>query len=464
MDDYAYAAHRTVDLVADHVEGARAGVGPVTGQPPPDELARELELERWIRDGGMNAEAFAQWLPHYLQATVRLHHPGSMAHQVATPSTGAALADLVHGATNNPMAKYEMGAAGATIEREVVRWMLQKVGFDRDGGGGVLTHGGSIANLTALLAARARAAPNAWHAGVPPDLALLAPRSVHYSITRAAAILGLGEQAVIKLDVDEFERIRADRLPDALHRCSVAGRRPLALVATAPATSTGLHDDLRSIGAFCAENGIWLHVDAAHGGSALLSERHRGLLAGIELADSVVWDAHKMLRTSALCAAVLVRRGSDLPAALSQHGDYLFDGRDTIGFDLIDRALETTKATLGLKLFLSLAWAGERGLGEYVASRYELTRRFHETLSRQPGISCPYMPESNILCFRVDGHDQPELRDHIVADGRLHISSTTIAGERYLRLVVTAPDTNEDTIAELLDALRTAPRQPAHAS
>jgi L-2,4-diaminobutyrate decarboxylase len=462
MDDYAQAAHVTVDLVAGYVVGARAGVGPITTQPDPDELAAELELARWIREGGMDADMFADWLPRYFAATVRLHHPGSMAHQVATPSTGAALADLVHGATNNPMAKYEMGAAGATIEREVVRWMLEKIGFNRDAGSGVLTHGGSIANLTALLAARAHVAPDAWQTGVPADLALLAPRSVHYSITRAAAILGLGEQAVIELDVDEFERIRPDRLTDALERCDAAGRRPLALVATAPATSTGLHDDLHAVGAFCADHGIWLHVDAAHGASALLSERHRGLLAGIEQADSVVWDAHKMLRTSALCAAVLVRHGSDLPAAFRQRGDYLFDGRDAIGFDLVDRALETTKATLGLKLFLSLAWTGERGLGEYVASRYELTRRFHEVLAREPGISCPYVPESNILCFRVDGHDQLELRDQILAAGRLHISSTTIAGRRYLRLVVTAPDTGEDTIAQLLDALQTVRRQPAY--
>jgi L-2,4-diaminobutyrate decarboxylase len=455
MDDYASAAQLAVELVAGYVAGARAGVGPVTVQPDPDGLATELDLERWICQGGMDAEAFAAWLARYLAATVRLHHPGSMAHQVATPSTGAALADLVHGATNNPMAKYEMGPAGATIEREVVRWMLRKVGFDGDGAGGVLTHGGSIANLTALLASRAHLAPDAWRAGVPADLAVLAPRSVHYSVTRAAAILGLGEQAVIELDVDELERIRPDRLAAALARCAAAGRRPLALVATAPATSTGLHDDLRSIGAFCADHGIWLHVDAAHGGSALLSERHRGRLAGIERADSVVWDAHKMLRTSALCAAVLVKRGRDLPAAFQQQADYIFDGHDSIGFDLVDRALETTKATLGLKLFLSLAWAGERGLGEYVASRYELTGRFHDMLSREPGVTCPYRPESNILCFRVDGCDQLDLRERIMADGRLHISSTTIAGERYLRLVVTAPDTSEDTIGQLLGTLRT---------
>ena len=454
MDDYARAAHEAVDLLAGYVANSTSGVGPPTAQPDPGELAADLDLTTWIRNGGMDADAFAAWLPRYLDATVRLHHPGSLAHQVASPSTGAALADLVHGASNNPMAKYEMGAAGATIEREVVRWMLGKVGFDPDEAGGVLTHGGSLANLTALLAARAHVAPDAWRAGVPAGLALLAPRSVHYSIRRAAAILGLGEHAVIELEVDDLERIRPDRLGGALDRCRAAGKRPLALVATAPATSTGLHDDLESIGAFCADHDIWFHVDAAHGGSALLSPRHRDLLAGVEQADSVVWDAHKLLRTSALCAAVLVGRASDLPAAFEQHADYLFDDHESVGFDLVDRALETTKATLGLKLFLSLAWEGERGLGEYVASRYELAVRFHEALQQEPGITCPYIPESNILCFRADGHDQLELRDRILTEGRLHLSSTTIAGERYLRLVVTAPATDERTIDQLLETVR----------
>jgi L-2,4-diaminobutyrate decarboxylase len=459
MDDYAEAAHVAVELLADHVTEARAGLGPVNVQPDPDALASELELERWIDEGGMDAAALEEWLPRYLDATVRLHHPGSMAHQVAVPSTGAAVADVIHGATNNPMAIYEMGAAGATIEREVVRWMLDKVGFDREFGGGVLTHGGSLANLTALLAARARVAPDAWRAGTPGDLTLLAPPSAHYSIRRAAAILGLGEDAVIELEMDELERIRPDRLAAALERCAAAGRRPLALVAPACATSTGLYDDLRAIGSFCAEHGIWLHVDAAHGASALLSERHHGLLDGIELGDSVVWDAHKLLRTSGLCAAVLVRRGPDLPAAFRQSGDYLFNDTESVGFDLLDRALETTKTTLGLKLFLSLAWAGERGLGEYVASRYDAARRFHELLSREPDVTLPYAPESNIVCFRIGDGDQLALRERVLEGGRLHFGSTTVNGERYLRLVVMAPDTNEDTLNELLRGLRKAPLQ-----
>ena len=456
MNEYLRCAHAAVDLLARYASDSRDGVGPVTSRPDPDALAAELELGRWIRQGGMDETAFAAWLPRYLGATVRLHHPGSLAHQVAAPSDGAALADLIHGVTNNPMAKYEMGAGAAVVEREVVSWMLDKVGFGADAGGGVLTHGGSIANLTALLAARARVAPDAWVAGVPSDLALLAPRSVHYSIKRAAAILGLGEQAVIELESDDLERVRPDRLHSALGRCVQAGRRPLALVATAPATSTGLHDDLRPIAEFCATHGIWLHVDAAHGGSALLSACDRKLLDGIEDADSVIWDAHKMLRTSALCAAVLVARESDLPAAFRQEASYMFDDRETVGFDLVDRALETTKAALGTKLFLSLAWAGEHGLGEYVSSRYELTRRFYDGLCEEPGITCPYVPESNILCFRVDGHDQLDLREQVLDGGQLHISSTTIDGRQYLRLVVTAPTTSDDTVGQLIEALREA--------
>jgi L-2,4-diaminobutyrate decarboxylase len=345
------------------------------------------------------------------------------------------------------MAKYEMGAAGATLEHELVRWLLAKVGFDPDGGGGVLTHGGSLANLTALLAARAASAPEAWQRGIPSDLALLAPPSAHYSIRRAAGILGLGEDAVVELEVDELERIRPDRLEDALVRC--AGRRPIALVAVAPATSTGLHDDLRAIGAFCRRHGIWFHVDAAHGGSALLSPTHRHLLDGIELADSTIWDAHKMLRTSGLCAAVLVRRADDLTGAFRQSGDYVFYGDETVGYDVLDRAIETTKTTLGLKLFLSLAWLGELGLGEYLASRYDLARHLYERLRSVPGVTCPYVPESNILCFRIEGMDQLAFRDRLLARGRLHIGSTTIGGELHLRVVLTAPDTGEATLEEL---------------
>ena len=359
------AATAAIETLASYVEQSAAGAHPALARPAPADVVASLDLRPLLRDGGLDVESFGPWLERYLADSTRLHHPGELAHQVGVPDVGSALADVVHGVANQPMSIYEMGAAAAAVERAVLDWMVEQVGWDAESAGGVLTHGGSLANLTALLAARAKAAPAAWAGGVPGDLAILAPPSAHYSIGRAAGILGLGSDAIVPLEVDELERVRVDRLEHALDRAREAGRRPIALVAAACATSTGLYDDLRGIGEFCRARGIWLHVDGAHGASALLSERLRGRLDGIELADSVIWDAHKMLRTSALCAAVLVRRRFDLPAAFQQHASYLdFDNPD--GVDAIDRQVECTKAELGLKLFLNLAFRGERGLAAYV--------------------------------------------------------------------------------------------------
>jgi L-2,4-diaminobutyrate decarboxylase len=249
-------------------------------------------------------------------------------------------------------------------------------------------------------------------------------RRTHYSISRAAGIMGLGARNVVPLAADRLGRIDVSQLPEAL-----SGQQPIALVASACVTGTGVYDDLRAIGEFCNTHGIWFHVDGAHGASALLSAEHRHLLDGIELADSVIWDAHKMLRTSGAAAAVLTRREGALEAAFQQEAPYLLYGDQ--GFDLVRRTVEGTKAELGLKVFLNLAWRGERGLSDYVSRQYATAHRFWELASRRPGFKCPYEPESNIVCFR----------------------STEIDGERYLRITVMAPATDEQTLISFLDRI-----------
>ncbi|HKH18383.1 MAG TPA: pyridoxal-dependent decarboxylase [Solirubrobacteraceae bacterium] len=458
------AAGAAIDVLAGYAERSTAGEGPAVTRRPPAAVMASLDLHRLVREGGLDARSFGPWLERYLADSTRLQHPGELAHQVGVPDVGSALADIVHGVANQPMSIYEMGAAAAAVELTVLEWMVEKVGWDPASGGGVLTHGGSLANLTALLAARAKAAPDAWGAGVPGDLAILAPPSAHYSIARAVGILGLGVHAIVPLEVDALERVRVDRLPDGLDRARAAGRRPMALVAGACATGTGLHDDLRGIGVFCREHGIWLHVDAAHGASALLSERLRGLLDGIELADSVVWDAHKMLRTSALCAAVLVRRRDDLPAAFEQSASYL-DFDNPHGVDAIDRQVECTKSELALKLFLNLAFCGERGLADYVEEQYAKTLALWARLAERPGFHAPYRPESNILCFRFGpaGARQAAIREALLAAGEFHLSSAEIAGERHLRVAVMSPATDERTFDELLDAIEAVAQPTARA-
>lgn len=446
IEEFTQAGRATVDALADYVNLSQRGLAPVVRRSSPDDIASRLRLTEYIRDGGMTTESLQEFLRTFLSEGTRLHHPAYLAHQVASPDFPAALADFVHGVSNNVSAVYEMGASAASVEFAVIRWMLDQVGFGA-GAGGVLTHGGSLANLTALLAARAAAAPEAWEEGVPRDLVLLAPESAHYSLARATAVLGLGKDAVVPVPADRFGRIDITRLPGALP----PGKRPMALVASACITGTGLYDDLRAIGEWCQGQGIWLHVDGAHGASALLSPRHRHLLDGIDLADSVIWDAHKMLRASGVAAAVLTRDAVRLDAAFRQEASYLFYGEQN--FDSIGRTVEGTKAELGLKVFLNLAWRGERGIGEYVARQYDTAHRFWELASRRPAFQCAYEPESNIVCFRLRAPDadQQAIREQLMAEGSYHLTSTEIDGERWLRVTVMAPATDEATLRALLD-------------
>ncbi len=463
--EYARLAEYAVRRLSRYIEECHRAIEPVSGIAPLSEVIVKLSLDRWIREGGMDAGAFESFLEEYLRYSARLHSPAFIGHQTAAPDMPAAVADLIHGAINNPMAVYEMGPSAVAVEFALLNWMITKVGWQPQPqpgasgvsahAAGVLTHGGSLANLTGLLAARARTAPEAWREGVPADLAVLVPENSHYSIARAVAILGLGERSIVRMETDERGVVRPERLDAALAQVRNEGRRCMAVVANACATATGLHDPLAAIGEFCAANGLWFHVDACHGASALLSPRYRGRLEGIGLADSLVWDAHKMLQTSSLCAALLVRDARDFEGAFHQEASYLFYGSNADGIDFARRAIECTKAGLGLKVFLNLAMRGEAGLGEFVESRYRLTHEFWQRLRGRAGFDCPYEPESNILCFRYGEDDalQIAIRDRLLRSGRFHMTSAVVGGNRYLRLTVINPHTDLATLSALADAI-----------
>jgi L-2,4-diaminobutyrate decarboxylase len=453
---------------------AEARRSPVVSQPPIEELVRDLDLEGHARRGGLSGRRLGRFLDRYLASSTRLHHPGYMAHQVAAPHPSGALASMVDGFTNNAMAIYEMGPPAAAIEFWVLNWMIGKVGwtrmpYPREAGpastdsaavhaGGVLTHGGSLANLTALLAARSRIAPDAWDHGVPSDLVLLVPSESHYSISRAAGILGLGSAAVVPLETDAAGRIIPDRIRGSLRQVRESGRRPMALVANACSTALGLYDRLREIGAVCREEGVWLHVDGAHGASALVSARTRGLLDGVELADSLVWDAHKLMRTPTLCAAVLLRDARDLDGAFKQEASYLFHDKAQPGVDFIHRTVECTKAGLGLRFYSVLAALGESGLAQYVERQFDLAREAHRWISGLPDFECPAEPEANILCFRAAGADQAQIaaRDAMISDGSYHLSTAEVAGRRWLRAAFMSPETTLDDVKRMIERVRRA--------
>jgi len=448
------------------------GNTPALYQLEPEILNREMELVKWIRKGGLDARNYAQFLTPYLEHSQHMHHPGFIGHQVAVPHAGAAIADMIHGVTNNPMAVYEMGPTASVVERVVVNWMLEKCGWftgaiddftpSAVNGAGVLTHGGSLANLTALLAARAHAAPKSWQDGTPDNLAIIAPAATHYSLARAVSIAGFGQSAIRYAPVNELEVLQPEKLEQTFLQAQNDGQKVFMVSANACTTATGLYDPIDEVAEFCARHDLWFHVDGAHGASALLSDKERHLMKGISRADSLTWDAHKMMRTSALSAAVLFKDQKSLAGTFHQDASYIFcdsDGdKEQIGFDIGPYTIECTKAALGAKLFWVLAIEGEKGMGDFIDKQYSDTRKFYDLINAQDDFTCPYKPEANILCFKYDGVDgnaaQLALREKLLASGNFYITTAVIGGTRYLRLSVMNPLTTVDTIEKLLSEIR----------
>jgi L-2,4-diaminobutyrate decarboxylase len=441
-----------VHALAAYESRCTARTGAVLRQRPIADVMRDLDFPGLIAEGGLTGGRLGEFLADYLAECSHLRHPRHMGHQVSVPNQAGALAALIDAFTNNPMAIYEMGPAAATAEQAVLQWMSAKVGWNGDG---VLTHGGSAANLTALAAARARIAPNAWADGNPADLVVVAPAASHYSVMRAAGILGLGSRAVLSAPSDQSGRMDADLLGPFLDQIHADGRRVMAVAANAGATALGLYDPLRAIAEICRERGIWLHVDGAHGAAALISPNLRGRMDGVELADSLVWDAHKMLRVPNVCAALLVRDGGELDRAFQQDASYLFHDKDRPGPDSIHRTIECTKAGLGLKAFFTLAHQGEGAIAQYVESRFALARAAAQYLDGVAGFQVAAPPQSNIVCFRPDCSDDQmtQLRRDLIAKGDFFVSGVEFQGKRWLRLAFMNPETDLDDVAALARAV-----------
>lgn len=453
--------HRVIELLADYLATAARGEPPVLPWVEPSEQA-----SRWPVDASGGADPH-ELLRRYVSAANHLHHPRYVGHQVTSALPLAALGSLVGALLNSVPVVYEMGPAGTAIEQALVHWLAARLGWGADADG-VLTSGGSLGNLTALLACRqAGAGYDVWtdgEAGGPP-FALLCGAQSHYSVARALQVMGLGRAGLVTVPVDDEHRMRADRLDHAYRLAEAEGRKVIGVVASSCSTATGTFDPLEPIGAFCRERGLWLHVDGAHGAAAALSPKYRHLLAGIEHADSVCWDAHKMMLMPAVCTAVLYREGRRSYEAFAQEASYLLHLRDPRDewYNLCGRTFECTKVSLGLPLYLALAVYGERFFADYVTSRFDLGRRFGEMLAAERDFELPVRPDANVVCFRYLGAPadrldalQAQIRHAILRDGSFYLVQTKLPTGLYLRVTIIHPATTEDDLAALLAAVRAA--------
>ena len=473
--------HRLADILGRHMESVQASSGDVLNWNEPPEnchLASEFldSASPSQSDARPLADRFEAVATQMLARGHNLHDPRYIGHQVPASVPLAGLFDAIGSVTNQVMAVYEMGPWATAVERSLVDRIGQAIGFEAGKFAGLVTHGGTLGNMTGLLTARNVALGDAWETGL--NASNVAPVLVvqgdsHYSISRTAGMIGIGTQNVVRVGLDERRRMDPTQLDETLTRLRNQGTPIVAVCACACATPIGAFDPLPEIADVCQRHEVWLHVDAAHGGAACLSDKYQHLIAGLEQADSVVADAHKMMFVPALCAFVFYKNRDHRFEAFRQDAPYLFDPSSP-GLAEYDSGMltpECTKraATYGLWGVWSLF--GQQLFSDMVDQTFDLGRVFYEKLVESPNFEPLHEPQCNIVAFQYVPDEltdaSPEdlnrfllkLRHDLIRSGEFYIVQANIDGRQALRVTIINPLTTADHLDELMDAIRRTGQQ-----
>lgn len=432
--------HALVDLLADHYEQVEKQSHCNAYRAP------EITLEKYQNAFADDSLAFLELIRTVQKDSVHLHHPKFMGHQVVPPAPLSALAEFFAAAMNNGTAVYEMGAAGTAMEAVVIDQTAKWIGWEK--AGGFMTGGGSLGNLTAMIALCRNPEFN-------EQSCIFISQAAHYCLDRGQHILGLKSHQLVSVETDDRGAMQVKDLAKKIQHCIQQGRKPFALLSNACCTSTGVFDPLNELSSLVSEHKLWWHVDAAHGGSALLSEKHRHRLKGLERADSVVIDYHKMWLCSAQATAVIFKNDLDSYRSFEQEASYLWEkDQELEWYNLGKRTLECTKYMMALKVFSVLKYLKTNTLAEYLEDGHALAKYLYDKVNAMPQWEAPVEPESNIVIFRFAGENadavNASIRKSILQEGKFYIVQTRFKGKLFLRCTLMSPHTTYRHIDELL--------------
>jgi aromatic-L-amino-acid decarboxylase len=455
-DEMRALAHRAVDaIIHDLAEPA-----PIVRREPQAGLRARLDAPAPARGRGFDAaldQLFADVLPY----RARYGSPGFLGFIPGYPNWVGALGDFIVSALNADAAWW-VGAAGATqLELTVLGWFADWIGYPADASG-ILLGGGSAANLTALACARERRA-----GPMRDDLVVYVSSESHSSVARAARVLGFRPERVRVLPVDAAFRLSLPAFAATIDADRRRGLTPLAVCANAGTTNTGAVDPLGQLADLCGEADVWLHVDAAYGGFAVLTERGRRALAGIDRADSVALDPHKWLFQPVECGALLVREPDGLERAFAITPDYLRDITAQAGPNLSDRGLQLTRTSRAVKVWLSVQTFGLDAFRDAIDTAIDLARDAAAHVERSPALELLAPVDLGVVALRrhPPGEDDEErlahLNEALVVEveraANAIVSSTRLFGRTAIRLCVLNPTTTAADVARVLKVLEQAP-------
>ena len=431
--------------------------------------ARSIMMETPAEGANSNENKFKKLIDLYIKTGIQVYSPGYMGRQFSGVIPLSAVTDFVSSMVSQPSSFYEAGQLPNIAERIMAEEFNEFIGWEPDTFSMITCSGGSLANMTAILAARNDRYPNLWsegYAGLKSKIpAIAVSEDAHYSISRAAGILGIGDNQIVRLPINEKRQIDINQVRPTLAKAAARGLDVFCLVGSAGSTSVGAIDSLDKLADIAQELKIWFHVDGAHGASLMVSDQLRYKLNGLNKADSFAWDAHKMMFMPATCTLLFYKNKEKSDIAFQQKASYVFEKEPDIysQFETGDRNFECTKRPMIMPLWICWSMYGKELFSSKLEYLCRLTEYAYKALRAESDFTTIHRPETNILCFKytpINFHDteipdlQIRIRNQITKRGTFFISKIDLNDDGALRVVFMNHEIEMHHFYELLDEIR----------
>jgi aromatic-L-amino-acid decarboxylase len=464
VEQHRFLGKAVAQIISEHVAGlATRRVTPATTPAELEELFDEPLPEKGIA----LADILARFRDDIAPNAMGVPSPKYFGQFNPTPLPVGVWADALSSMLNQNAGAWRNGPTSAMLEARAIRWLCDLLNYGPESFG-TLASGGSEANLIALKCARDSVDREIRDRGVrraSGDLVIYASEQCHYSIDKSADILGLGRHGLRKIPTDERFHISLDALNEAIAADRAAGLLPCCIVGEAGTTSTGVIDPLESLAEIARENRCWYHVDAAYGGPLAFSARHKDMLRGIELADSITFDPHKWMFVPFACGATLVRGGGRvLRDAIDMTPEYLSEDRGgaDVEFDFFRYGQMGTRRFNSLKLWMAIKFMGREGYAKTVERHIELTKYLAQQIDALDGFKRVGEVETAVCCFRVlpeSDQLQQRFQQIIERSGEAWLTTTVLHGRRALRVNINSFLTEQHHIDDLVKLLVRAAKE-----
>lgn len=463
MKEQEITLRKAFDVILNYLEANQNQDLKVLDYQSVESLTEKLDLS--LPQQSVASEQLISMIELYLQNSVRTGSRQFFNHLWGGFELSGLLAEMATSVANTSMTLYESAPVPLLMEQELIRQLNQLVGFST--GEGLMVTGGSNANLVAMLCARHKFLPDAKHQGLGnSNLVGFVSDQAHFSFLKAANILGIGMDNLVKVKSDAHGRMIPDELALAIEHSYSDKKTPFFVAATAGTSVLGAFDPLLAIAEITKKYGLWLHVDGAWGAPVLFSEQYRHLLQGSELADSFTWDAHKLMGVPLVCSVILVKHPGMLSQACSSYGtDYVHDEDNRAGnYNLVQMSLQCSRKVDAFKFWLSWQHHGSLGYGAMVEHLFALSNYAVDYISEHEQLELIIKPEFLNICFRYNhgisnlptatlNQINLEIRNRLMRSGQSFVNYAHYQDKLVVRLILTNPEVEETDLDKFFQNL-----------